>query len=64
MRCRSACAAWVVKTERLRSCADYRAYRVADEGLVAETDPDGAPHGTTWLCAPSSRLRRLEPLLA
>ncbi len=42
----------------------HTVYRVAADGLVAETDPESAPHGTTWICVPGARLDRARPLHA
>jgi len=48
-----------VLLEVLRSYHDYRAFRLAEGKLSAETSPSTAPHGTTWLCVPPVHDERL-----
>jgi FkbM family methyltransferase len=48
---------------QLRSHADYHVFRVEASGLVAERSPESAPHGSSWLCVPSSRMDHLPPSL-
>jgi FkbM family methyltransferase len=47
----------------LRSCANYHVFRVEAGGLVDERRPENAPHGSSWLCVPSSRMDRYTRLL-
>lgn len=37
-------------------------FRVESEGLLVETDPEQAPHGTAWLAVPEKMLERVEHL--
>jgi len=49
----------------LRAAGVYAFYRVVEGGrLQAESDPGGAPHGTTWLCVPDRYAARAEHLLS
>jgi FkbM family methyltransferase len=47
----------------LYSYADYQVFRVEVGGLVPEHSAESAPHGSSWLCVPSSRTDRLPPSL-
>jgi FkbM family methyltransferase len=38
----------------------YRLYRIADEGLVPEVDPEGAPNGSSWLVVPRCHEGRVD----
>jgi FkbM family methyltransferase len=44
---------------RLRRFVDYDVFRIEANGLVAERNAERAPHGSSWLCVPSSRVDRL-----
>jgi FkbM family methyltransferase len=43
----------------LASLNDYRAFRVVEGGVVAENEPDTAPHGSSWLCVLAPHFDRL-----